>query len=74
MGWCLYKYCYSVENTFAKIRHYRAISTRYEKLKRNHAMPHGVAGIYINVATNVLLDINIQQGVRLHPKLIHFTL
>lgn len=25
-------------------------------------MPHGVAGIYINVATNVLLDINIQQG------------
>ncbi|MEI8671615.1 IS5 family transposase [Vibrio sp. SA48] len=37
MDWCLYKYRHLVENAFAKIKHYRAISTRYNKLKRNYA-------------------------------------
>ena len=36
MDWCLYKYRHLVENVFARIKHYRAIATRYDKLKRNY--------------------------------------
>jgi transposase len=32
---CLYKYRHLVENVFARLKHFRAIATRYEKLKRN---------------------------------------
>jgi transposase len=35
MDWCLYKYRHLVENTFARLKHFRAIATRYDKLKRN---------------------------------------
>ena len=35
--WCLYKYRHLVENAFARIKHFRAISTRYDKLARNYA-------------------------------------
>ncbi|WP_143871349.1 IS5 family transposase [Catenovulum sediminis] len=37
MDWCLYKYRHLVENAFARIKHFRAISTRYDKLERNYA-------------------------------------
>ncbi len=37
MDWCLYKYRHLVENAFARIKYYRAISTRYDKLERNYA-------------------------------------
>lgn len=37
MDWCLYKYRHLVENAFARIKHYRAISSRYDKLARNYA-------------------------------------
>ena len=37
MDWCLYKYRHLVENAFARIKQYRAISTRYDKLERNYA-------------------------------------
>lgn len=37
MEWCLYKCRHLVENAFAKIKHYSAISTRYDKSKRNYA-------------------------------------
>jgi transposase len=37
MDWCLYKYRHLVENFFGKLKHYRAIATRYDKLKRNYA-------------------------------------
>ena len=36
VDWCLYKYRHLVENAFARIKHYRSISTRYEKLTRNY--------------------------------------
>lgn len=36
MDWCLYKYRHLVENAFLKIKKYRAIGTRYEKLARNY--------------------------------------
>lgn len=37
MDWCLYKYRHLVENAFLKIKKYRAIATRYDKLARNYA-------------------------------------
>ena len=36
MDWCLYKYRHLVENLFARIKHFRAIATRFDKLKRNY--------------------------------------
>ena len=35
VDWCLYKYRHLVENIFAKLKNFRAIATRYDKLKRN---------------------------------------
>ena len=35
MDWCLYKYRHLVENAFARLKHFRAVATRYDKLKRN---------------------------------------
>ena len=37
MDWSLYKYRHLVENAFARIKHFRAISTRYDKLERNYS-------------------------------------
>ncbi|MFO7579951.1 MAG: IS5/IS1182 family transposase, partial [Nitrosomonas halophila] len=36
MDWGLYKYRHLVENAFARLKQYRAIATRYDKLKRNY--------------------------------------
>lgn len=36
MDWCLYKYRHLVENAFLKIKRYRGIATRYDKLARNY--------------------------------------
>ena len=33
IDWCLYKYRHLVENAFARLKHFRAIATRYDKLK-----------------------------------------
>ncbi|CBJ81929.1 transposase [Xenorhabdus bovienii str. Jollieti] len=33
---CLYCYRHLVENTFARIKHFRVIATRYDKLERNY--------------------------------------
>ena len=35
IDWCLYKYRHLVENAFARLKHFRAIATRYDKLKQN---------------------------------------
>lgn len=35
IDWCLYKYRHLVENIFARLKHFRGIATRYDKLKRN---------------------------------------
>ena len=31
---CLYKYRHFVDNVFARLKHFRAIATRYDKLKK----------------------------------------
>lgn len=36
IDWCLYKYRHLVENAFAKLKNYRAIATRFDKLKNNY--------------------------------------
>lgn len=36
MDWCLYRYRHLVENAFARLKHFRAIATRYDKLERNY--------------------------------------
>lgn len=36
IDWCLYKYRHLVENLFARIKHFRGLSTRFDKLKRNY--------------------------------------
>ena len=35
IDWTLYKYRHLIENIFARLKHFRAIATRYDKLKRN---------------------------------------
>jgi transposase len=37
IDWGLYKYRHLVENVFARLKHFRAIATRYDKLKRNYS-------------------------------------
>ena len=37
IDWHLYKLRHLVENAFARIKHYQAVSTRYDKLSRNYA-------------------------------------
>ena len=36
MDWGLYRYRHLVENAFSRLKQYRAIATRYDKLKRNY--------------------------------------
>lgn len=36
IDWCLYRYRHLVENAFLKIKKYRAVATRYDKLARNY--------------------------------------
>ena len=36
IDWGLYRYRHLVENAFARLKHFRAIATRYDKLKRNY--------------------------------------
>lgn len=36
MDWFLYKFRHLIENAFARLKHFRSIATRYDKLKRNY--------------------------------------
>ena len=47
MDWCLYKYRHLVENAFARIKHFRAIATRYDKLERNFASMLALAFVVV---------------------------
>ena len=46
MDWCLYKYRHLVENAFARLKRFRAIATRYDKLKRNYTSMVALACAY----------------------------
>jgi transposase len=47
IDWGLYKYRHLVENVFARLKQFRAIATRYDKLKRNYASMLAMACAYI---------------------------
>ena len=47
MDWCLYKYRHLVENVFARLKHFRAVATRYDKLKRNYESVIALACAFI---------------------------
>jgi len=47
VDWCLYKYRHLVENIFARLKHFRAIATRYDKLKRNFEGALALACAYL---------------------------
>ena len=47
MDWGLYKYRHLVENVFARLKHFRAIATRYDKLNRNYASMVALACGYL---------------------------
>jgi transposase len=47
IDWRLYKYKHLVENVFARLKHFRAIATRYDKLKRNYASMFAMACGYM---------------------------
>ncbi|PID44467.1 MAG: hypothetical protein CSB48_01920, partial [Proteobacteria bacterium] len=45
LEWGLYKNRHLVENQFARLKHYRAIATRYDKLKRNFEVLTALFGL-----------------------------
>lgn len=49
MDWGLYKYRHLVENVFARLKHFRAIATRYDKLKQNYTSMLALACAYIGL-------------------------
>lgn len=65
LDWCLYKYRYLVENLFARIKHFRAIATRYDKLKRHYVSMVALACGYLWLpmlivkAPNIFLNIDL---------------
>ena len=47
IDWSLYKYRHLVENLFARLKHFRSIATRYDKLKRNFSSMLAMACLYL---------------------------
>lgn len=47
IDWALYKCRHLVENTFARLKHFRSIATRYDKLKRNYQSMIAMACAYL---------------------------
>ncbi len=47
MDWGLYKYRHLVENVFSRLKQFRSIATRYDKLKRNYGSMLAMACSYL---------------------------
>lgn len=47
MDWCIYKARHVVENTFARLKHFRGVATRFDKLKNSYANTVALACAYI---------------------------
>lgn len=47
INWELYKHRHLVENLFARLKHFRSIATRYDKLKRNFSSMLALACSYL---------------------------
>ena len=51
IDWGLYQYRHLVENAIARLKQYRAIATRYDKLKRNYESMVAIACGYLGLPT-----------------------
>ena len=47
MDWYIYKIRHLVENSFCRLKQFRGIATRYDKLKRNYQSAVALACIFI---------------------------
>lgn len=47
IDWNLYKHRHLIENLFARLKHFRSIATRYDKLKRNYSSMVAMACSYL---------------------------
>lgn len=47
IDWSLYKHRHLIENLFARLKHFRSIATRYDKLKRNFVSMLALACSYL---------------------------
>ncbi|EKU40339.1 transposase [Acinetobacter proteolyticus] len=47
MDWYLYKIRHLVENMFCRLKQFRGIATRYDKLKRNYQSAVALACIFL---------------------------
>ena len=47
MDWYMYKIRHLVENSFCRLKQFRGIATRYDKLKRNYQSAVALACIFI---------------------------
>ncbi len=47
IDWCLYRYRHLVENAFARLKHFRAVATRFDKLKHSFASVIALVCAYI---------------------------
>lgn len=69
MDWFLYKYRHLVENVFARLKHFRSIATRYDKLKRNYASMLVMACAYIwstmNSIPHLLRLLGVKNGSKI---------
>ncbi len=57
MDWYLYKIRHLVENMFCRLKQFRGIATRYDKLKRNYQSSVAFS-MYIFMATFIGLIMN----------------
>jgi hypothetical protein len=65
MDWGLYRYRHLVENAFARLKQYRVVATRYDKLKRNYESMVAMACGYLCATEWLRIPRNIADQVML---------
>jgi hypothetical protein len=53
IDWCLYKYRHLVENAFARLKHFRGVATRYDKLQKHFESMIESVSMLNNLAADV---------------------
>ncbi len=54
MNWGLYKLRHLIENVFARLKHFRGIATRYDKLKRNYESTVAMGCCYVWLSSPIV--------------------
>lgn len=68
----LYRYRHLVENAFARLKHYRAVAFRYDKLKRNYESTVAMACgfLWLPSASGVDRRVNYPQDAVEHQAVV----